>query len=86
MFLFPLLVDPLFFLFLNSLSRIHHLDMLSSLQAKGEGKEHPRTIGMGGTGKTKSSSSDARGDREHMLSSVFPYQLLLDTLFLPLPS
>jgi hypothetical protein len=60
MFPFLLLLDPLFFLFLNSLSRSYPLDMWSSLQANGKGKEYPRTIGMGGTGKTKNSSYDVR--------------------------
>ncbi|KQJ82694.1 hypothetical protein BRADI_5g10524v3 [Brachypodium distachyon] len=79
---------------LPKLSRSHHLDLClnfllcstkTSVQAKGKGKEHPRTIGMGGTGKTRRQFSSSNS-RRLMLSFVFPSPLLLDPLFLPLPS
>jgi hypothetical protein len=49
-----------------------------------KGKEHPRTIGMGGIRKTQSRISFG-GNLELMLSSMFPFPLLLNPLVLPLP-
>ncbi|KAF8714762.1 hypothetical protein HU200_027287 [Digitaria exilis] len=56
-------------------------------EPKGKGKQYPGTIGMGGTGKTKChvSFDTRRQGTELMLSSMFPFPVLLDPLFLPPP-
>lgn len=93
-FMFPflqLLYKPSFSLFPISLSRSSpSLEMRTSFptrqmcETRRKGKEHPRTIGMGGIRKTQSRISFG-GNLELMLSSMFPFPLLLNPLVLPLP-
>ncbi|RCV33695.1 hypothetical protein SETIT_7G102600v2 [Setaria italica] len=81
---------PRLILLAPSFKHIYKFLLLSTktnVQANGKGKEHPRTIGMGGTGKTQYQISfDARRQgTELMLSSMFLFPVLFDPLFLPLP-
>jgi hypothetical protein len=59
-----------------------------SLWAERKRKEHLRTIGMGGIGKNTETNIHLHFQkwtlRAHF-SSMFPFPLLLDYLFLPLP-